>query len=493
MIKIKNIKKIFKSKKRDNIQNTGKRKRDDNREIGVITYSFILIFLGLIIYLFFYLQYRSEDSINNPYNKRQAILEERVIRGDIVSSDGKVLATTDVDDDGNTKRIYPYGNMFAHVVGYSTHGVLGLERSQNFKLLKSHDGIINQIENEISGKKNYGDKVLTTLNFKMQEAAYNSMAGKRGAVIAMNAKTGEILAMVSKPDFNPNDICEEWDAINADENSILLNRATMGLYPPGSTFKIVTALEYLKEQNNHAEDYEFDCTGTFEYQGSSISCYHKQKHGEVNFENSFAKSCNSSFANITSGLNKSEFENTCKEMLFDSDLPLPFPYSKGKVDINKNSTTDELMQTGIGQGNTMVSPAQITLITAAIANEGILMKPYIVSRVRTIGNKNVSRYFSEEYERIMPEFYADSLYKLMLSTVEYGTATKLKSKSNYIAGGKTGSAEYSADKTKSHAWFTGFASNDEDTIVVTVLVEGGGSGGEVSVPIAGSVFDAYFN
>lgn len=472
-----------------------KHRRDENREMGIITYFFLGLFIVLIGYLGLYTQFRSGDIINNPYNKRQALLEERLIRGDIISNDGKVLATTVLNENGEYVRKYPYNNVFAHIVGYSTHGVLGIESNQNFRMLECNDNIINRLENDLSGNKNHGDNIITTLDFDMQKAAYNSFEGKKGALISMNAQTGEILAVISKPDFDPNMVNEEWEYLNNEANgSPLLNRAFLGNYPPGSTFKIVTALEYIKENKEYFREYDFDCTGSFAYKGSTINCYHKQSHGELDFNMSFAKSCNSSFANISSTLDKVKFDNTCKELLFNSELPLPLAHSESMLKLNASSSTDELLQTGIGQGKTLISPAHMCLITSAIANDGILMKPYLISQIKNNNGAVIKRYKSEEYDRLIDVDDAKYIQELMRDVVTDGTGTKLKNTKGYIAAGKTGSAEYmQQDKSQSHAWFTGYGTDGADKIVVTVVIEGGGSGGDVAAPIAKSVFDAYFD
>ena len=491
-MKLKYTKKLFKQNKK--VEYKGKRRRDENREIGVVTYFFIAVFISMMFYIGFYTQFNSKDDVNNTYNKRQALLEERLIRGDILSCNGDVLASTVYGDNDELVRIYPMGEMFAHAVGYSTHGVLGVERMVNFKLLECDDDIISKVCNDLTGVKNKGNSVVTTLDTKMQKAAYDALGDRKGAVLAINAKTGEILVMESKPDFNPNSIVHKWDELNDNNvDSPLLNRAVMGVYAPGSTFKIVTALEYLKEHSRSYEDYSYDCYGSFSYKGSTINCYHGQDHGELDFNMSFAKSCNSSFANIASTLDKGELKNTCNQLLFDSELPLPFPYSESHTTISENSSIDEVLQTGIGQGKTTVTPAHIALITSAIANEGILMEPKIISSIESVNGHVVESFPNKEYGRLLNKNDAATLCSLMRDVVTDGTGRKLKDTNGYIAAGKTGSAEYSLDKSQSHAWFTGFGKNDTDTIVVTVIVECGGSGGEVAAPIAKSVLDAYYN
>ncbi|MCR5686766.1 MAG: penicillin-binding protein 2 [Lachnospiraceae bacterium] len=467
---------------------------DNNREISVITYAFIMLFIGMLIYLGIFTQFRAGTMINSNYNKRQTLLESRIIRGDILSRDGEVLATTMSDGEGGYYRSYPYRNTFAHIVGYSTHGVLGIESMENYTLLTCDGNIATRIRNDLAGVKNHGNNVLSTLDTKMQEAAYDAMDDRKGAVVAMDVTTGEILCVVSKPDFDPNEVIGRWDRLNEDsEDSPLLNRAFLGSYPPGSTFKIVTALEYLKEHDGNVSDYGFECKGSFEYKGSVINCFNEQSHGWINFDDSFAQSCNSSFANISSGLDRRRFASTINELMFNKPLPLPFKYSMAYFDISADSSTDDLLQTGIGQGRTLISPVHMLLITSAIANDGILMRPYVISSIENADGGTIRRTKQREYGRLIDEGYSKSLQKMMREVVVNGTGRRAFDTDGYKISGKTGSAEYSSNKSLSHAWFTGFASTDDHPqIAVTVIVEGGGSGGSVAVPVAKRVFDAYY-
>lgn len=471
----------------------GRHHIDSNREIGVITYGFIILFLIMLVYLGYFTQVTAGNVINNTYNKRQSLLESRMIRGDILSRDGDILATTLSDNDGGYYRSYPYRNTFSHIVGYSTHGVLGIEGMENYTLLTCNGNIATRIKNDLEGQKNHGDNVHTTLDVAMQEAAYDAMDDRKGAVVAMNVKTGEILCVLSKPDFDPNEVIGRWDILSSDTvNSPLLNRAFLGSYPPGSTFKIVTALEYLKEHGGNVSDYGFECKGSFEYKGSVINCYNEQVHGWLNFDDSFAKSCNSSFANISSQLDRKKFADTIDSLMFNSKLPLPFKYSAGYSDISVESSTDELLQTGIGQGRTLISPVHMLLITSAIANDGILMKPYVISEITNFDGGTIRRTRGGAYGRLIEEDYSKSLQKMMREVVVNGTARRVFDTEGYSISGKTGSAEYSSNKALSHAWFTGYAGREEPEIAVTVIVEGGGSGGAVAAPIAKRVFDAYY-
>ncbi|MCR4741091.1 MAG: penicillin-binding protein 2 [Lachnospiraceae bacterium] len=469
-------------------------RKKENRAIAYITYAFVLIFVVLIVYLLWYTYFRGPEDINNSYNPRQDIYAARVVRGGILSRDGEVLACTEKHENGDEERVYPYGPLFAHAVGFSTHGKTGVELNTNIRLLTSNRPVLERASNALSGKKSAGDNVITTLDLGMQKAAYDALASYKGAIVASDVKTGEILCMVSKPDFDPNTIDTDWERINADTGSgILLNRATQGLYPPGSTFKIITTLEYLKERGEDAYDYHFDCTGSFEYKGSIINCYHGRKHGEMDLISSFAKSCNSSFANISTTVDKGAFRKTCEELLFNKELPVQFSYRESYVPLDASSSTDELLQTAIGQGKTQITPLHMNMITQAIANDGIMMSPYIIGGIVSDDGKPVRKYGAREYGRVASEKNCGELKMLMEEVIKTGTGTRLSDTTGYTAAGKTGSAEYSSNKVMSHAWFTGYAPVDDPKVCVTVIAEEAGSGGEIAVPMARKVFDAYFN
>lgn len=457
-----------------------------------VTYLFVAVFLGMMFYICHYSVTHQQELINNSYNGRQQMLIAKNVRGKIYGGGGEILAQTITDENGNEERSYPYGNLFAHTVGYSTHGRAGVEALGNYYLIHSNAPLSEKVSNDVEGIKYPGDDVYTTLDVNLQEVANHAMGIYRGAIIVSEPSTGKILAMVSKPDYDPNQIEELWDGLVKDtESGILLNRATQGLYPPGSTFKILTALEYMKENPDTYRNYQFQCGGSFTSGTDRINCYHGQSHGSVNFSSSFAKSCNASFANIGLQLDKAKFADTLEELLFNEELPLEIIHNNSHVEVNQDSTDGDMMQVSIGQGTTGMTPMHLNMITNAIANEGTLMKPYIVDRVENSTGTVIKQFSPSSYKRLISQQEAESLKELMRGVVEEGTARKLKGLS-YTAAGKTGSAEYNSIKEDSHAWFTGFAPADNPQISVTIIIEGAGSGGDFAVPIARRIFDAYF-
>ena len=483
-IEEKKRRKELRKRQKRKAQEISKKRRPGNREYTLVSCFFVLIFVSMIGYLVYFNYAKSDDFINSPYNTRQDTFSDRVVRGKIISADEQVLAQTNVYEDGTEERTYPYANMFAHVVGYDTNGKSGLESEANFQLLTSHEFFLNQIKNEFLNQKNTGDSVVTTLNADLQTTAYNALGDRRGAVVAIEPSTGKILVELSKPDFDPNTISQNWDTLVNDSN----DRATNGAYPPGSTFKVVTALDYFRTKGS-LEGFSYLCEGSITMEDHTISCYGGTVHGQEDFYSAFANSCNSAFAEIGTMLGGSSLKKTAENLLFNKSLPLT-SYKKSTFTLNGKSSVAEVMQTAIGQGNTLVSPMHMALITSAIANGGELMKPYLIDSIVSSDGETVKTTEPESYKQLMTTNEANILGKLMKGVVENGTASALNGR-GYTVAGKTGSAEFD-ENGSSHSWFIGYSNVDNPDLVVAIIVENGGTGSEAAVPIAGQIFDAYY-
>ena len=470
-----------------------KGKNSNTHFYGVTTVS-VLIFLSLISYIIYFNAFKSAELVNNPKNVRQDLYAKNVTRGDILDKNGNVLARTVTDEEGNETREYPYGSLFAHSVGYSSDkGNIGVEASCSFDLLTSNTFFLNKIKNDIAGKKNPGDSVVTTLDVNVQEAAANALGDSKGAAIAIEPKTGNIIAMYSNPGFDPNSIDEAWDELNKDEtNAPLLNRSINGLYSPGSIFKTITSLEYIREHSNY-DAYKYLCEGEFNYEDISIHCYNDAVHGEEDLYSSFANSCNCSYANIGLDMDSESYCDLAKELLFNKKIYCPITNSKSIFKLKPNSSDGEKMMTAFGQGDTMVTPYHMALITCAIANKGVLNKPNIVSKINNNNGANVRTTKVSRYKKLMTSNEADILKTLMQGVVSYGTANELNDLP-YSVAGKTGTAEYSSDKSLSHSWFMGFSNVEDPDLVVCVVVEDYDENySKRSMPIARSMLEAYHN
>ena len=467
-----------------------KKKKSIDKEFARVTYFFVALFLAMMGYIVYFNAVRSQEIINSPYNVRLDSMAERVVRGQILDKDGNILAKTKVLQDGSETRSYPFGDLYAHIIGYDANGKSGIESTQNFHLLTSHAFFLEKLVKEVREEKNIGDNIITTLDTSLQKVAYNALGSSKGAVVVMEASTGKILAMVSKPTFDPNTVVTDWDWLTTSENSVLLNRAMQGSYAPGSIFKVVTALSYMR-QNTGYLNYAYDCLGEITLDNITIHCANNRVHGHEDLEDAMAYSCNSAFVDMGLNLEIEKYRKTASDLLFNSKLPNLLPYTQSKFQLTKESESAEVMMTAMGQGKTQVSPYHMTLISAAIANGGILMKPYLVSEIQNYVGATVDKILPEKYAQLMTVQEASQLKTYMTGVVKYGTATALNGES-YTVAGKTGTAEYSSDKYKTHSWFTGFSNVDNPEIVVTVIVEGADQSGISAVSVAKKIFNEYY-
>ncbi len=471
----------------------GSRKGLRNRETNIISFVFIGLFAIMIVYLCIFNIKDAKTVINNSYNKRVDNQADKVVRGDIYSADGSLLATTQTDEDGNETRVYPQKKLFSHVIGYNTKTKMGVEAAENYYLLSETDNIFDQISTDLTGEKAKGHNVYTTLDITLQKAAYNALGSNKGAVIVMEPATGKILAMVSKPDFNPNLVYEEYDKwINYDSaDSVLLNRATQGLYAPGSTFKILTTLEYIRENKSTYDEFSYVCEGSdYEEGGTTIPCADGRVHKTETLVDAFANSCNSAFSYIGAHIDKESFRSLCNSFLFNKNIPVSFEYNKSSFVLSEASSVSEAQETAIGQGKTMMSPLHNLMIAATVANGGKLMTPYVVDYIEDAYGRVVKQNKPSVIAELMSAKEADYLTECMEEVIDSGTGGSMRW-SAYNAAGKTGSAQYDSSDNI-HSWFTGFAPADNPKLCVSVVLEGGYSGSSAQY-VAKAVFDAYFD
>ena len=444
-----------------------------------------ILYMALIGYFLYFVVFQSEEVQLNSYNKRLESIEKEIVRGTIYDGTGEILAYTKLTSHGQ-ERIYPYDNTFAHVVGYTNPGKTGIEADLNMQLLNSNQNIFEQFIRNIKAEKRHGSNIHLTLENQLQQIASDSLGGHKGAVVAMDPTTGKILAMVSKPDFDPNTISTIYEQLSQDaQEATLLNRVTNGLYPPGSTFKILTALTYLRE---HGDGFSYLCTGSDTFDEKTISCYGFTAHGEVSLKEAFAYSCNTAFATMGEAITIEQLENTANDLFFNQPLSYPYNHKVSQFDFPPFVTASLRAETVIGQGETMITPLHNLMITSAIANGGLSMAPYLVDYIENASGKNVYQTVPQGVETTLSLEEIKALREYMVETVEKGTGKLLKNE-YYSAAGKTGAAENPFGPT--HAWFVGFAPVEQPRIAVSIIVENAGSSGANAVPIAKKMFDAY--
>lgn len=470
-------------------------KRKVNRQAMVATVVFSAIFLFMIGYYIYFIVVDSQTVVNNSYNRRIDGQADTVVRGTIYSRSGKELAYTDTkgteDDLTDDTRVYPYGKTFAHVVGIRTHGKYGLEKLCNFDLLSTQSSPLQKIIDDFTNTTERGCDIYTTLSVSLQKAAYSGLGDNDGAVFIMNPDTGEIYAMTSKPSYDPETIDDIWDELAEDsDDSRLLNRATQGKYIPGSIFKIVTTLEYIRE-NKKYDNFSYYCNGKASFGGFSIECFDGISHYNEDLKDAFAYSCNSAFSTIGDGLDVAGYSETAKQLLFNSALPLELDYNESVFPLDDESTQFDITQTSIGQGKTTVSPAHMAMIVSAIANEGVLKKPYIIDYVENSSGQVIKQTAEEDYKILMTKEEAAQLKEYMRAVCEYGTG-KIMANASYKAYGKTGTAEL--DKNDNvNSWFVGYAKKGNKKIAIAVVFENMRQGSTSAVNCAKEIFDTYFD
>jgi len=469
-----------------------KQRKKNNNEIMLMLYLFIGMFVICIGYFSYFIVKDSSSVINNSYNKRANLLSQTIFRGSILANDGTKLAYSSDNGDGTETRVYPYGDMYTHVVGRFDNTKTGLEASQDFTMLTSSVNMFETVYNQLSDTKSKGNNIVTTLDPKLQKTAYDALGRYKGAIVVMEPSTGKILAMVSKPSYDPNTVLKNWDSLVEDKykQSALLNRATQGLYPPGSTFKILTLLSFI-QQNPDYVDYQYRCKGQVEYKDSIIHCHNNKVHGEENLKQAFANSCNTAFSNIGLLLDISSYRALCNQLLFNSELPVDFAYKKSSFVLDSKSEEMEITQTSIGQGKTLITPLHACMLVSAIGNGGNAMVPYLVNEVQNAYGTVISRTSPKLYKSIMTAKEAEVLTEYMEAVVQSGTAYRLKN-SKYTVAGKTGTAEVGTNE-KAHAWFVGFAPVDHPEIAVSIIMENAGVASEQAVPAARKIFQEYFS
>ncbi len=459
-----------------------------NRPVLVVTYLFVFLVIGLMSYIMHFMILEKDQVIANAANSRLDKYAANVVRGDIVSSDGEVLATNK-----NGVRYYPHGSLFAHAIGYSKYSKAGTELIGNYYLSESNANVFERFINALREEKNEGDTVVSTLNFDLQKIAYDALGNADGAVVVMEPDTGKILAMISKPDFDPNDIDQVWKEANSEnsDSSLLLNRATQGLYPPGSTFKVLTTLAYMRQNPLKYKKYSYNCSMQEAiFNGVSVHCYNRKTHGEQDLSTALANSCNQAYADLGIELDVEEWKDMLEKFLFNKSLPYTDASSTSRFFLEEKSDKGYIPQTAFGQGDTLITPLHNAMITATIANGGLMMKPYMIDSIENYKGVRIKKFSPSSYDTLLSAKEVDVLTSYMRQVVEEGTAADYFADANYEVAGKTGTAEY-ANGEHDYSWFVGFSSIDSPEIVVSILVEESDVNGVKATSIARKIFDAY--
>ena len=448
------------------------------------------VILGMLAILLTYVAYiqiiSGEELSAHRLNQRAMQLERRIERGAILDRTGEKLAYSELQSDGKWQRQYPFGAITAHVIGYISerYGSAGIEEIQNPAL----SGIVNPVRRlGILARlvpETAGTNVQLTLDSEVQTIAYRALGQHRGAVVVLDPRTGAVLAMVSRPGFDPAAIDRNWNSISGSTASPLMNRATYGLYPPGSIIKILVAEAALSEKAADTNKI-YHCDGKLRIgQDYVLGEANNHKHGAINLEQALAVSCNVTFGRLALDLGRDKLAQAYTKYGFTRSTNSDFPNQPAQLPDFSRLSDGDLAQLGIGQGTLLVTPLHMAMLAAAFANKGVMMQPYLVQGITTKDGLLTKKFTPVQLSNPVKPGLAQTIGGMMVTTVKAGTGSAA-SISGITVAGKTGTAEnpHGAD----HSWFIGFASAGESQVAIAVIVENGGSGGAVAAPIARQV------
>ncbi len=451
--------------------------------IRKVFWLYVVMFACLIVSIIAILL--NANQLSSPYNPRIKKEDPLIMQGDLRDYNNKLLVQT-IKENNSYNRDYIYNQQFAHILGYSDKGRTGISARYKLELSTLRFETFQRLKKVIRGTDLRGNNLILTLNQEIQKNVYDLLGTKKGAIIVTEPSTGKILAMVSYPNFNPNTISIDWDKLNNDkENSPMLNRATQGVYTPGSVFKIVTAAAFIENIDNW-QDFTYECLGEATFGDKKIHCYNSTKHGVVNLKQAFAHSCNTAFAELGTILGADVLRKTAERLGFNNSIDYPMDYKQSTFLLTENSSKSELVQTAIGQGKTSTTPLEMIRIVSAIANAGMLMKPYVVDHIEDNSNNTIKKYFPKKELQLFSNEVSNELVNMMIEVVEIGTATSAKINNLKIAG-KTGTAE--VDNKNPHSWFVGFAPAQNPQIAIVVLLENHGNNNQNATTLAKKVIE----
>ncbi|MCW2798944.1 MAG: cell division protein FtsI [Aeromicrobium sp.] len=483
-----------------------------NRPIRNIAIACLVLFAALLLNVN-YVQFVEADSLNAKNGNKRVINEEfSRDRGPILVDGKPVAESVKSKDEFKYQRSYPDGELYAPITGYFSYvfGRGGLENSQNSVLSGSDNRLfVNRVVDLVSNKQPKGGSVELTIDPLAQKTAASGLQalGKntKGAVVALDPRTGAILAMVSQPSYNPNRLAshdfaavqKSWDSLTTDKSLPMFNRGTQQTLPPGSTFKLITAAAALENGLEPSDKVKAGTTLKFPGIQYTLGNENGSNCGgnKITFERALNVSCNVAFGGIAGKLGQAKLAAQAAKFGFGTD-PLrglaanPSRFTVGDAKLE----APQLAQTGIGQYEVAASPLQMAMVAAGIANNGTVMTPYVVKTVRSPNLHVLEQADQHQLSQAMSAANAAKLQQMMVSTVQVGTATSARI-AGVDVGAKTGTAQSTKDRPP-YAWFVSYAKSGDKQVAVAVLVESSTTardeiaGGLLAGPIARSVMQA---
>jgi peptidoglycan glycosyltransferase len=460
------------------------------RLFGVV----VLLFGLLVLFTSRWTVFEASSLNNNPLNVRTLLDELQIKRGEILADDGTVLARSVPAPQHTWTRFYPAPDVFSQAVGYSIAAQgrqAGLEQSAGPDLRGVQTGL-DSIFGQLSPRP-VGDDVHTTLDPKAQRVAVQGLAGRNGSVVALDPRTGAVLAMYANPTYDNNNP----DPKACKVPSCLVNNSTQAAWPPGSTFKVVTAAAAI-DSGQYTPNSVLDGNSPKTISGVPLQNDNNQSFGNIDLTTALTFSVNTVWAQVAEHVGRPTMTDYMKRFGFYAKPPLDYPSGQIRASVPVDShghpyppgsPNEDIGRIGIGQGGLLVTPLQMAMVAAAVANHGTLMKPYFVDKVVDSDGRTVKTIDPSVYHQVMKASTAQALSQMMRRVVEEGTGTPAQLGGISVAG-KTGTASIGAPGSGlTEPWFLGFAPAEDPKVAVAVTIAQtqGGFGGTVAAPIAKAV------
>lgn len=472
-----------------------------NRRI-IKVYGFLIACFAVLAGFTAYWSVIDADSLKAEKDNRRPLLKaQKVKRGTIRTTNGAVIAKSLPVGRGESRKFvreYPLGPLFGHPIGYSfvEEGNSEFERYHNETLVGERFRVSSLID-ELTGRRPVGDEISTSIDLEAQQTAQEALAGQPGAVVAIEPKTGKVRVAAALPSYDPNSVPGNLEELNRDPASPLLDRATQGQYPPGSTFKVVTAAAAL-DSGLISPETLIDSPSSLTIQGQPLANFGNTGFGQIDVRTALTSSVNTFFARLGERVGQDTLYEYMDRFGFNGKPEIDLP--RDELSVSGVFEDGELLESGdavdiariaIGQERLLVTPLQMAEVAAAIANQGVLMKPRIWSRVRDQDGRTVRQMNPESQSRVISTRSAAQLTEAMEAVVNEGTGTAAALAGIPVAG-KTGTAEVpnraECQGLPNQAWFIGFAPADDPEVAVAATVEcTAGQGGTVAAPIAAAV------
>ncbi|MDO5017810.1 MAG: penicillin-binding protein 2 [Lagierella massiliensis] len=457
-----------------------------NKKIIVVLSVFLGLFLALVFYMTYFQIAKAKDIAKgeySQYNRRHWVDENKVKRGTIYDADGNVLVETQTDSNNNNYRKFNYGSIYSPVTGFNSknYGTSGLEKTFAKPLLNIKESTpLSDLKKLVENQQDGNNLILTT-NTALQSHVMKLLREHRGSIVVMNPKTGAIYAMASYPTFDPNTITADWqDIIQNEEEARLINRATQGLYAPGSVFKVVTATGIL-ENPNKVESLVIEDEGSIKIGGYKVSNINGMVNGRTDLKKALVKSSNVYFSKLGSELGQEILSDVTKRYFIGEKFPFDLTTTKSKNGFYEGIDLANIATTSFGQGNTLVTPLNMAMVMSTIANEGIMMQPYLVDKITNPEGEVQFKKNPEILSKVTTPEIANEILSNMVAVVADGSQASLRA---VTVAGKSGTAEIK-DKKSTNAWFIATAPAKDPSIAVAVVLEDSNTGGDESAgPIA---------